>query len=196
MQRKSHETVIAFILFMMIILPFSVFAVESDTPSLPDNSNSGVSAGNATPEDSSLGVPALPEPASGRVRHGMRPGKKRGEHVATGVPAVNRGSFKNRANRRRDELVKKYEENQAIKGPEDGSLAGKQINTNTKVGPKGDAVGKPAWMDNNPLKPATNDPDAVTNTPPVSAVQDIASIAKTQPIAPGTGDQPQAQAPH
>ncbi|HLD50646.1 MAG TPA: hypothetical protein VJC08_05550 [bacterium] len=165
MRKKCPETVIGFILLMMVILPFCALAVENDESSMEYPKSSGII------DDA-----------------GMPSGKKDGEHVASGVSSGNLGNFRNRANRRLDNLVSKYEASQAKKDPEDGSFADRAVHSQA-ITSKGESIGKPAWMDNNPLKPAT-DSESEVKTPPA---QEVEPAAQTQAIAPGTGDGPPAE---
>ncbi len=192
MRKRCPETVIGFILLMMVVLPFCALAVENDGSSLLNNPDAGVSPDSQAPGDSSLEEPSVAGPALGGVKHlkssGMPPGKKYGEHIASGAPSGTRGNFRNRANLRRDGLVSKYEESQAKKDPEDGSFADRAVHSQA-ITSKGESIGKPAWMDNNPLKPAT-DSEPEVKTPPA---QEVDPVAQTQAITPGTGDRPPAE---
>ncbi len=175
---------------MLFVLPFSALAVERDTPSFPENSEA------ASLDAPPTGDPVLSAPRRNpnpmgiaRVHGGVRPFRQRGgeEHVASGVSNGARESFRNKANRRRDGLVSRYEQNQANKDPEDGSLADKAIHSQALTS-KGDSTGKPAWMDNNPLKPATDsDSGPATNT---LSAPEIVPGARTQPITSATGNNP------
>lgn len=187
MQKRHLKPVFGFMLIMMLALPFSTLALENEASSLPENPDSSASL-NAPP------------PAAGQVliaprkhlRPGMRPARQRGgeDHVAAGAPNNARESFRNKANRRRDGLVSRYEQSQANKDPEDGSLADKAVHSQALTS-KGEPVGKPAWMDNNPLKPATDsDSEPETKTLSAPQVPEVVSAANTQPITSASGNSP------